>query len=134
MASPRHFGPRDTAVSIVSAVLGTAIWVLLPLVTGRGEAWDAPLYWPTIAIVSLLLGLAAPVRSWRWGLALMAGQLGALLAQSLNDVGNLLPFGVVLLFILGAMCAFLSWLGGRIRVTIAQSQPTTDETTASTPR
>ena len=112
MTSNSRFGPRDTSMLIASAVLGTSIWLLLPILTGRGEAWDAPLYWAIVAGGSFVLGLLVPFRAWRWGVALVAGQIGAILAQSLNEPGNLLPLGLVLLVILGAICAFLSWLGG----------------------
>jgi hypothetical protein len=99
---------------VASAVFGTAIWLLLPLLTGRSEAWDAPIYWTIVAGSSFLLGLVVPVRAWRWGMALVAGQVGAILAQSVNEPGNLLPLGLTLLATLGTICAFLSWLGGVI--------------------
>jgi hypothetical protein len=122
MATSNRFGPRDATMSIVSAVLGTLIWALLPILTGRAEAWDAPAYWPTVIVTSFLLGIVAPVRAWRWGMALVAGQLGAALAQSLEGAGNLFPLGLALLVVLGALCAFLSWLGGAVRLAIGRSR------------
>jgi hypothetical protein len=115
MNGTNRFWPRDTGMLVASAVFGTAIWLLLPVLTGRAEAWDAPLYWAIVAGGSFVLGLLVPFRAWRWGMALIAGQIGAILAQSLSEPGNLFPLGLALLVILGGICAFLSWLGGAAR-------------------
>jgi hypothetical protein len=122
MTTQSRFAGRDALMSIVSAMLGTAIWIALPIITDRKEAWDAPLYWPVVALTSFVLGLIAPVRAWRWGLALAAGQFGALLAESLDGAGNLLPLGLILLVALGAVCAILSWLGGKLRTATSRDQ------------
>jgi hypothetical protein len=120
MARQARFGRLDTGMLVASAIFGTAIWLVLPIVTGRAEAWDAPLYWIMVGGGSFVLGLLVPVRAWRWGMALVAGQIGAVLAQSLEQPGNLFPVGLALMIVLGALCAFLSWLGGVTRAAIGR--------------
>ena len=122
MPSQSRFGGKDTTVLILAAVLGSALWTILPVLTGRAEAWDAPAYWGIIVIASFGLGLLAPSRAWRWGLALVAGQAGALLGQAMQGPGNLWPLALAMLVALAAFCALLSWLGGLARSVLARNR------------
>ena len=65
--------------------------------SGRSEAWDAPLYWPvTYPLCLLLAGVLAyfePVRPWRWALAVMLIQPLVMLLTSGSSL-SLLPLAM----------------------------------------
>jgi len=79
------------------------LWLLTALISGRAEAWDAPMYWtvtyPLAILLAGVLGYRAPRRAWRWGLLVMLVQAPVLLLTSGSSL-NLLPLGLVLFAIL----------------------------------
>jgi len=92
---------------LVAVAIGAWSWFHVCAVSGRREAWDSEIYWtlalPVVAATAFLLGLSAPRRAWRWGALLFAGQ--ALAAFLRDPAGNLMPMGLVLFAVLGALGA-----------------------------
>ena len=82
---------------------GTTLWLLTSLISGRAEAWDAPMYWsvtyPLAILLAGVLGYRAPLRAWRWGLVVMLVQAPVMLLSSGGSMG-LLPLGLALFAVL----------------------------------
>ena len=96
----------------MAALLGAAIWIASPFITGRREPWDAPgpYYALTLFGAGALMGLWEPQRPWRWVVAIYAGQCLAVLALTAlrgDDLGLFFPMGMVVL----AFFTVLSLLG-----------------------
>jgi hypothetical protein len=88
-----------TAIALVS---GAVLWVATTTLTGRREAWDAPVYWtvtyPIGLVISAILGYLSRDRPWRWGMALMLAQ--AVMMAALAREFGLLPLGLILFGVL----------------------------------
>ena len=87
--------------------------------SGRSEAWDAPLYWPvTYPLCLLLAGVLAyfePVRPWRWALAVMLIQPLVMLLTSGSSL-SLLPLGLIMFAILALSPMAIAGLVARLRL------------------
>jgi hypothetical protein len=74
-----------------AAIIGGALlWLITAEISGRREAWDAPLYWVVAYPLSMILagGLAycVPDKPWRWGLAVMLAQAVVLIGGGFRSV------------------------------------------------
>jgi len=60
----------DTQPYLIALLGGVSLWLLTSLISGRAEAWDAPMYWtvtyPLAILLAGVLGYRAPRRAWRW--------------------------------------------------------------------
>lgn len=87
----------------IAATVGTALWFVTSMLTGRREAWDASQYctiaYPLAILTCALLGYRYPARPWRWVLVLFFAQFIAMCLRS-GEVGNLWPLGMVLFAVL----------------------------------
>jgi hypothetical protein len=94
----------DKQAYCIAAAGGTILWVATTVVSGRGEAWDSPLYWsaayPLGIAIAGVLGYVATDRPWRWGLALMLAQ--AVTLAIMTSSFGLLPLGLILFGVLAA--------------------------------
>jgi hypothetical protein len=94
----------DKQAYCIAAAGGTILWVATTAVSGRGEAWDSPLYWsaayPLGIAIAGVLGYVATDRPWRWGLALMLAQAVTLAIMRFSF--GLLPLGLILFGVLAA--------------------------------
>ena len=101
----------------IAIAAGGASWLYVSWVSGRREAWDSGLYYslalPVLGVVAAALGFILPERAWRWGMVPFGAQ--ALAAVALNPSGNLLPLGLVLFGILGAILAVPAYAGAFAR-------------------
>ena len=111
----------DTHAYLIAILGGASLWLLTSLISGRAEAWDAPMYWtvtyPLAILLAGVLGYRAPRRAWRWGLVVMLVQAPVLLLTSGGSM-NLLPLGLALFAILAlpaiAAATFGAWMRMRI--------------------
>jgi hypothetical protein len=99
---------------LIGVVVGAAIWLLSPLITGRREPWDAGggYYEGALLGAGVLGGLLLPQNS-RWLVAgLFVGQAAVLLGGVLMDPssGGLWPLGLVFL----ALYVMLALLGAML--------------------
>lgn len=87
---------------VLAALAGAALWLVTSSLSGRHEAWDAPMYWsatyPAAILVSGLLGYLSVDGAWRWGLVIMLAQAVTMALVS-SDFG-LLPLGLIMFAIL----------------------------------
>ena len=107
-ASPPSLGSndvrmkRDHRLYLVAIVGGAAVWAFIAHASGRAEAWDSGVYFavgiPAMCVISFVLALFQPERSWRWGVFPMVGQLVWLLLS--EGSGTMLPLGVILFGVL----------------------------------
>jgi hypothetical protein len=105
----------NAAGSILALLLGAAAWLVPSAITGKAEAWDDPIYFqaalPALAVAVFALGIAFPIRAWRWGPLAMAGQALALLLANPSGDLSLLPVGIILMALISIPLALLSGLG-----------------------
>lgn len=108
---------RDRTAFIIGAVAGGAGWLAIALSTGRREAWDTGAYFslllPALALLVAGLGYAAPQGAWRWGFAPFAGQ--ALVAFIQNPTANLMPLGLIVFAVYGAVLILPAIAGATVR-------------------
>ena len=92
---------------------------MLALISGRAEAWDAPMYWtvtyPLAILLAGVLGYRAPRRAWRWSLAVMLVQAPVLLLTSGGSM-SLLPVGLALFSILSLPAIAAAKFGVKMRM------------------
>jgi peptidoglycan/LPS O-acetylase OafA/YrhL len=99
--------------SLVTLGVGAATWIVVAMYGGRREAWDSELYWtfvmPAIALTAGIVSYKVPVRTWRWAMFPFAAQ--ALVGFVQNPTANLLPLGLIMFAIVGAMCLIPARIG-----------------------
>jgi len=100
-----------------AAFAGAASWIAVSQATGRREAWDHELYFilalPSLWVFSAGLGFIAPGWAWRWGFVPFAAQAIVMIVQ--QPGANLLPLGLILFAVFGAIGAVPAQVGGWIR-------------------
>lgn len=113
---PRRPLPESRAFLLALAG-GALIWVLIGVISGRAEAWDSPLYWqlgyPLSLVLAGWLGYRCPVRTWRWGLAVLLVQPAVMVLTSGNGFG-LLPLGLILFTVLALPAVLVARVGSSI--------------------
>ena len=107
------------AVAVVlSFVTGILLELIVHAVSGRREAWDSPIFWvygmPAALAVSFGIGVLAKGRAWLGTLAVVPGQVGAMMVRT-GEIGNLWPLALVLSAILSAPFVAASFLGWKAR-------------------
>ncbi|HTN72195.1 MAG TPA: hypothetical protein VMO00_14030 [Methylomirabilota bacterium] len=102
---------------VLSALVGAVSWIAVAQLTGRREAWDSEIYFsallPGLWVCCAGLGFFAPVRPWRWGFVPFAAQAVAMIVQ--KPTGSLLPLGLILFAMLGAVAAVPALFGASLR-------------------
>jgi hypothetical protein len=100
-----------------AAFAGAASWIAISVATGRHEAWDHEIYFtlalPCLWVLCAGLGFIVPARAWRWGFVPFAAQAIVMIVQ--QPGGNLLPLGLVLFAVFGAIAAVSAQFGAWIR-------------------
>lgn len=104
--------------TLTTAGAGAIAWIAVSMLGGRREAWDSPLYFtyamPVLAIVIAAVAFFVPARFWRWAMFPFWAQ--AFVAFFQNPTANLLPLGLIMFSILGAVFlvpAAIAALAGR---------------------
>jgi hypothetical protein len=107
----------DAQAYATAAASGAALWIAVTVISGRREAWDAPLYWtaayPAGIAVAGVLGYLAPTRPWRWSLTLMSAQAVAMSVTAASF--GLLPLGLILFGILSLPGAVVAAMAAAVR-------------------
>jgi hypothetical protein len=102
---------------IAAAAAGAVGWIAVTLIDGRREAWDSGLYFgglfPILGVLVGALAFLAPQRPARIAFASVGGQ--ALVATLQNPTGGLLPLGLILFAMLGAVYLIPARLGVWLR-------------------
>jgi len=101
-----------------AAAVGLFVWFAISAATGRGEAWDHSAYWglgfPVLMISCAILGWYFPEGAWRLGLTASIVQVIPLTIAG-GSLG-LLPFGIVVLAVIGLPLSLAAFLAARARV------------------
>ena len=91
---------------LAAAVAGAGGWAAISVATGRREAWDSEAYFglflPALAILIAWLGFLSPRGAWRWAFVPFGAQ--AVVAFIQNPTGGLLPLGLIVFAVFGAVC------------------------------
>jgi hypothetical protein len=99
--------------SVTTSGVGAAAWLVVSLAGGRREAWDSPLYFlyalPVIAVTAAIVSYKAPARAWRWAMFPFWSQ--AVVAFVQDPTANLLPLGLIVFSIFGAVCLIPATIG-----------------------
>ncbi len=102
--------------TLTTAGIGAALWIAVSVFGGRREAWDSPLYFqmvlPLAALTAGAVAYRAPVRAWRWAMFPFWAQ--AFVAFLQNPTANLLPLGLILFSVFGAICLIPASIGARL--------------------
>jgi hypothetical protein len=108
----------DTQPYLIALLGGISLWLITSLISGRAEAWDAPMYWtvtyPLAILLAGVLGYRAPRRAWHWGLAVMLVQAPVLMLTPGSSMSPL-PLGLTLFAILSLPAIAASTFGAKIR-------------------
>lgn len=119
-------GPRWAGA--IAAVAGATGWLAIAHLTHRREAWDSALYFswflPSLALVVATLGFFAPERAWRWGFVPFGAQ--AVVAFVQDPTANLLPLGLIVFAIYGAIIAVPASIGAALRRWLEPRKATKD--------
>lgn len=98
---------------LTTAAIGAATWIYVARVGTRREAWDNEIYFilaiPLIGLTAAVVSFFAPSRFWRWAMFPFAAQ--ALVAVVQNPTANMLPLGLIMFAMFGAMCMVPAELG-----------------------
>jgi hypothetical protein len=102
--------------TLTTAGIGAVTWIVVAILDGRREAWDSPFYF-TVALPVLVLAVASvsylvPVRVWRWAMFPFWAQ--AIVAFLQNPGANLLPLGLIVFSIFGAVFLLPANIGALI--------------------
>jgi len=102
--------------SLVTLGVGAAAWIVVAMFGGRREAWDSELYFAALPVIGLTAGAVAyfaPVRFWRWAFFPFLAQAVVMLAQGIagGAGAGLLPPGLIVFAIFGAVCAIPAAIG-----------------------
>jgi hypothetical protein len=93
--------PLRWAGFLIGVILGAAIWLLSPWITGRSEPWDAESgYYPgALLAAGVIGGLLIPMHWSSVTLGILVGQVLVILGGILADPasGGLWPLGLVFL-------------------------------------
>ena len=107
---------RDWIAALLMFGLGAASWIVIGKVSGRREPWDSELYFsvfmPAMAVVIALVSWFIPRKFWRWAFLPFLGQAVAAFIQ--NPTANLLPLGLIMFGVLGALCMVPALIGARL--------------------
>lgn len=116
---------REHWLLVAAAGAGALIWVLISTASGKREAWDSSLYFsvgmPAVCLLAGALGFLEPKRTWRWGLAPLAGQFFAMLLMV--GPGNLLPLGVIVFGVLAIPPMIVARLAAYVQSRLARDEP-----------
>ncbi len=111
---------REHWLLIAAAAGGALIWVLISTASGKREAWDSGLYFavgmPAVCLLAGALGFLEPKRTWRWGLAPLAGQFFAMLLMV--GPGSLLPLGIIVFGVLAIPPMIVARLAAFVRIRV----------------
>jgi len=104
------------------ASMGFATWALIPIFTGRREAWDSSIYFtvgiPVMAVVSGFLGYLLPRYWWHFGLAAFLSQVIYMIVKW--PTANLLPPGIVVLALFCVPSFATACLGARLSAKLSK--------------
>jgi hypothetical protein len=111
--------PRSALVpAVIAAAAGMLTWFAASLLSGRREAWDAPMYWtlayPAALMVCAWLGYQHPKRAWMWALILFLAQFIAMCIRN-REIGSLAPLGLIVMALLSLPGMLAATLGAAAR-------------------
>lgn len=107
--------------SLVTFGAGAATWIVAAVAGGRREAWDSELYFifvlPAIALTAGIVSYLVPTRTWRWAMFPFAAQALVMFVQ--EPTGNLLPLGLIMFAMFGALCLIPARIGALARTKLS---------------
>ncbi len=109
-----------SAAMVIAAAAGFVGWAVFSLGGARREAWDFGAWWsvvlPLLVLAAGALGYLVPRRVWRWVVAILGGQLLAMILTrpAGTDLG-LFPLTIFYLLVpLGLLLLVAALVGGAI--------------------
>jgi len=105
-------------VSILLALSGLAVWVLITSLTNRREAWDSVYFWrygvPAMLLMNAVAGFIEPERIKLKGIISVSLQPVAMTVKA-GEVGSMFPFGLVVFLVLGLLFSAGGGIGAFIK-------------------
>lgn len=106
---------RAVLATCIAIVVGIAVWIVIEWTTGV-EAWDHDAYWlagyPLMILAAGLLGFWVPQGFLWWPVALVLGQATWAILSAFEQA-IVLPFSLIVFFVLGLPCLLASYIGAR---------------------
>lgn len=100
----------------VSFIAGLAICLLITMISGRKEAWDAPAYFsigvPVMCVVIFAVSHRFPQRTWRWALSMAVGQSVAIVMG--GGSASLWPLAIIAMTVVSLPQFVVAMIAGRI--------------------
>lgn len=100
----------------VSFVAGLAVCLSITLVSGRKEAWDAPVYFsigvPVMCVVIFAISYRFAQRTWRWALSMAVGQSVAIMMG--GGSASLWPLAIIAMTVVSLPQFVVAMIAGRI--------------------
>ena len=102
--------------TLITIGVGAVSWIVVAMFGGRREAWDSELYFAALPLIGLMAGVVsylAPARYWRWAFFPFLGQFLVMFVQGVASGASvaLMPFGLVVFALFGAICAIPAAIG-----------------------
>jgi hypothetical protein len=111
--------PRRWSAFLLGVILGAAIWLLSPWITGRSEPWDAEsgYYSGALLATGVVGGLLLPMHWTSAALGIFGGQALVILGGVLADPasGGLWPLGLAFLAAYSVLALVGALLGSALR-------------------
>ncbi len=101
---------------VISFITGLAVCLVITLMSGRREAWDAPAYFtigiPVMCLVVFVLGYRFPQRAWRWALCMAVGQSVAMVLG--GGSASLWPLAIIAMTVVSLPQFIVAMIAGGI--------------------
>jgi multisubunit Na+/H+ antiporter MnhB subunit len=101
---------------VASFIAGLAICLLITMISGRKEAWDAPEYFtigiPVMCLVIFALAYFFPQRAWRWALSMAIGQSLAMVLG--GGSASLWPLAIIAMTVVSLPQFIVALIASRI--------------------
>lgn len=93
-------------ISILLALGGLAVWVIITSLSGRREAWDSVYFWrygvPAMLLMNAAAGFIEPERIKLKGIISVSLQPVAMTVKA-GEIGSMFPFGLAVFLVLGLL-------------------------------
>jgi len=111
---------------VISFITGLAVCLVITLMSGRKEAWDAPAYFiigiPVMCLVVFALGYRFPQRAWRWALCMAVGQSVAMVLG--GGSASLWPLAIIAMIVVSLPQFIVAMIAGGIaRKRVSPDEP-----------
>jgi hypothetical protein len=104
---------RSRLLILILAVVSFSVWLLV-IASGEKDPTDSGIWYLGLLVPTIIAGILAPVRPWRWAAAIIAPQF---VAPFYPEVSNLWPLSFIFLGVLFGALVLAAQAGAWLRRT-----------------